>query len=174
MSAIFEAKDASYSGKRYRLGTVDYAELLPDNVVPFRTTEAKRGAKRRGVLYERKIFPRLLEYLPKTLVHPWFKYGKSGSRSYLQPDAICDREWDVWLFEIKYTHTLDAFWQMTRYYEPIVAKCFGKPVRKIEIVNSFDPDVKFPMPLTVSLEPEEFFSRKSYDLGTIEVIRWKL
>lgn len=172
---LIAAKEATYRGAKYSPGRVSSAQMLPPNVSPFRNLgEAKCGAKRRGVLYERKIFRRLSDLYAEIRIQPWFRYSDGRRDYFLQPDAVLFNDVDIWLFEVKYSHCLDAFWQMTNYYRPVLLKAFGeRPVRRIEICHDFYSEVQFPDPIRFSLDVEEFLSRSSYDLASVEVIRWK-
>jgi hypothetical protein len=58
--------------------------------------------------------------------------------------------------EIKLKHTADAWWQLRRLYEPVLAKLFGADQWRfsfLEIVRWYDPHTAFPQAHALIREP---------------------
>lgn len=145
---------------------------------PGTATAAQRAGKR----YEKKVL-RSLEKLfvneefVSVRVAPWVGYiifsaGLCDER-FCQPDVILETPKEIFLCEIKLSHTLDAYWQLQSLYRPVVSKLYGeRPVRLVEITRSFDPAVLFPSEMRLFFSIEHLM--KTPASGAVEVLQWKL
>jgi hypothetical protein len=71
---------------------------------------------------------------------------------YFQPDGILLLEDPrrIAVVEVKYQHTLDAYWQLEHYYLPLLAGFFqraGVPLVTVEVCKWYDPAVAYPKPV---------------------------
>lgn len=120
----------------------------------------RRGARGRGVQYEKKVrawLSRKYEgwYIPS----PWLLYRlHNDSRlHWCQPDGLVIRPdlGIIWVHETKLRHTAEAWFQLMDLYLPILERIFPPKlwsIRLVEVVRWFDPSVPFPG--KYSLHPE--------------------
>lgn len=147
--------------KRYRPALdVKWAKLLPEKP-PFITRKRSRGRFAVGVRYEREAMDYLaLLALPKPHLEfieaPWVEYFDREGRRWCQFDGVLlDRKQQVAvLVEVKYQHTIDAWWQLTHLYRPIAHKLWPSyTLACLEIVHWYDPQVAFPEPYDLTDNP---------------------
>lgn len=86
-----------------------------------------------------------LRYLPS----PWIEVETPGGRRFCEPDGliIAPDEALITIIEIKLRHTVNAWWQMHKVYEPAVCAAFaGGPwaIALCEVVRWYDPGEPFP------------------------------
>jgi len=148
----------------------------PQSGGPFGRTPARlRGsvAQRQGKRYERKV----LEYLSEVLgdrfrASQWFKFeDNSGDFRWCQLDGILHTTFGTVIFEVKYTFTSDAWWQIRHLYEPIVKKIYGRPIAAAIVCKNFDPAVPFPEPHI--LLPSVSGLQNSLERDRTYVVRWR-
>lgn len=140
------------------------------------------AAQRAGKRYEKKVLQaisKLYENIEAVSVRPspWIGYTlfseSINDERHCQPDLILETREEIFLCEIKLSHTVDAYWQLSSLYAPVVKKLYpDRPVRLVEITRSFDPAVLFPvdMRLFFSLGHLMMTPRSS----AVEVLQWKL
>ena len=102
-----------------------------------------RGTKRsnaisRGLDYEERVHRAFKTKYGKYYVsNAWIAYRetKTGKKRYASPDAVLffPEEKRIKLIEIKLTHTIRAWWQLRKMYEPLIRKIF--PGWKVEVVE---------------------------------------
>jgi hypothetical protein len=105
-----------------------------------------RGAKRAGVLFEKKVNDALTTLHPEYLSGLGFTFMDSGIRGICIPDGVLYNSRFVIVVEVKLRHCIDAWHHLRRLYAPVVSLAFKKPVVCVEIVKYFDPAVRFPEP----------------------------
>jgi hypothetical protein len=71
---------------------------------------------------------------------------------YFQPDAILLLEDPrrIAILEVKYQHTIEAYWQLEHYYLPLLREFFHKAGREfvtVEICKWYDPALAYPRPV---------------------------
>lgn len=119
---------------------------------------AYTGARRQGVLYERKVQEHLSElYGDDYMPGPWFKFYAAGSLEarLCQPDGLIiqPQKGRITLVEIKYQHTPLAWWQLKKLYHPVLRKICPETLWKVdfcEIVKFYDPLISFPEPVVLA------------------------
>jgi hypothetical protein len=89
-----------------------------------------------------------IDYFPS----PWFAFGDGRKVYYFQPDGLLflPDPLRVVVVEVKYQHTPDAYWQVERYYLPLLKLFFARSGRQLvalEICKWFDPATAFPCPV---------------------------
>lgn len=114
-----------------------------------------KGAKGQGIRFEKVVAKRLDELFPEHLSSLGFKYCDGGDVGICIPDGIIYTEKWVIVLETKLRHTMDAWHHLRRLYAPVVAYAFKKPVRCIEVVKYYDPDIKFPEPFRLYQTPRQ-------------------
>ena len=137
-----------------------WARLL-DEQPAFITRRRARGAKARGVTYERKAHEYLQERLiglPQVDYHksPWIEFKDTFGVRYCQPDAfILDLEHKhLCVVEVKYRHSEEAWWQLWRLYIPLAKKLYeGFACGALEVCKWFDPSTKFPGECVLTKDP---------------------
>lgn len=140
--------------------------------VGFVTVRSSSAAKRAGQLYESKVQEYLQlslgsGYSPGPLVH--FRDG-SGGRSCI-PDGLLVSESRVYIFEVKYSHMPEAWWQLRRLYEPVVRAYFPQhEVSVCEVCKTYDPSTPFPEPVVLLSTLEDVLKLPVDKFG---VFRWR-
>lgn len=111
----------------------------------------RRGAKRRGINYEKKVQEILRNrYGERYLPNPWilFSEGDAFKPRYCQPDGLLFDFYrgKITIVEVKYNHCELAWWQLHKLYLPVVSKLFGPywEYPCCEVVKWFDPATKIP------------------------------
>jgi hypothetical protein len=78
---------------------------------------------------------------------PWIEFEDENGRRWCQADGIllqAEAKTAI-VYEIKYQHCLEAWWQLTWLYEPVVRKIYPEfAVGRMEICHWHDPAVTFP------------------------------
>ncbi len=128
---------------------------------PFIRKRKYRGARAKGVNYERKTHPYLNLLYPEVYVaNPWLNFQASGSekRRWCQPDGLIinAERGIITCVEIKYSHTADAWFQTRQLYVPVLQCIFPESLWDIqicEVVKWYDPSVAFPENITLTQEP---------------------
>lgn len=111
---------------------------------PYERQKGDTPARENGLRYEAKI-----QTLLESTFHPYWPspkvsfYDKSGLR-FIVPDGLILRADRTVIFEIKFAHCPEAWWQLRKLYSPILELAYSKPVQVVEIVRSYDPATPFP------------------------------
>lgn len=123
----------------------------------------RKGRRALGIRYERRVHEHFDALLgPAYLPSPWFQFASADEArmQWCQPDALYfDLEAGrITIVEVKYQHTVDAWWQLHRYL-PVVREVFGPDFQYAlcEVVKWYDCAVVFPEP--VRLLPELSLAR---------------
>lgn len=106
--------------------------------------QPRKGRKAQGLRYERKVNAYLFDLFPNFVPNLPFRYCDSSGAHVCIPDGILFRPTEVIIFEVKLTHTLKAYAELTRTYRPVVQRALGRRVRVVEITQSYDPRIPFP------------------------------
>lgn len=129
-------------------GVAGVRAAWPHPCGPFSRTPSLHGSKaqRTGKRYERKALAHLSEVCgDRFRPSPWFKFeDDTNSIRWCQPDAILHTQFATVIFEIKYSFTSDAWWQLRHLYEPVIRKVYARPIAVVVVCKSFDPAVPFP------------------------------
>lgn len=134
---------------------------LSTNPPPFRRDGAKKGAKGRGIRYEKRVQEYLLnDFAPMYVPAPWLHFRERFSDSFrwCQPDGLLIDAWKgvITIVEIKYNHTADAWWQLNHLYKPVLSALFPPELWRLEvceIVKWYDPATVFPEPVRLVNNP---------------------
>lgn len=91
---------------------------------------------------------------------PWLRFHDNGKVRWCQPDALLvDVESGrIVVIEVKYQHTLDAWWQLHHLYVPVLREIFPATMWTIavcEVVKWYDPATWFPCRVQLLADPVE-------------------
>jgi hypothetical protein len=79
---------------------------------------------------------------------PWIEFYDRSGRRYCQLDGLMidNRGKAALIYEVKYKHVSNAWWQLTQLYEPVVRVLFPelRPICLMEVVHWHDPAEHFP------------------------------
>ena len=125
-------------------------------------------ASQRGVRYEKKVLRLLAQrFGDRLLPGPLFTFvSRNGSSQRCYPDALLfSEDWStLCVLEVKYRHTGDAWWQLNRFYLPIIR--LALPMFRVcaaEITASYDPAQRLPSPVAfVDSADEAFETREAF------------
>ena len=147
----------------YPAKAVQWATLLaePPSFIKEHRMKSRRGAKGRGIRYEKKIQSILDERFGSNYIPgPWvlFSEGSDIRPRYCQPDGILIDFYRgrIIIVEIKYNHCELAWWQLYMLYLPVIRKIFGPnwTYSCCEVVKWFDPLTKVPEPAQMQKDIE--------------------
>jgi hypothetical protein len=161
-------------------GRVISAQYTTEPKFPTPGTTSK--AQRLGKRYEHKVRKAIAKLNPKQTVvsGPWVTFmNASGSLRYCQPDIVMfdEEQKKAIIFEVKYTHTIDAYHQLKNLYLPTLQFIHRDyQFMLVEITRSYDGALKFPE------EIEELFfdfnecvaAMMFRETSHIGVLQWKL
>lgn len=126
-------------------------------------TRPSRASARAGLRYERLVLGGLAAAFPGTFIsHLPFSF-QASKHGWAIPDGLLfdfDRK-AVLLLEVKLSHSGDAWYQLNKFYLPIVKealKCFR--VVPVEICKSYDPWIVLPNPVVLLPRLEEAFEAR--------------
>ncbi len=111
-----------------------------------------RLALRAGKKYEQRcheVLSRQWENLGSYLPGPWISFhDQNRKRRLCQPDALFIRsDGSVLIVEMKLTHTLNAWWQLRRLYQPVVERLYNREAFVLEVCRTGDPLMRYPEPV---------------------------
>ena len=121
-----------------------------------------KGARGNGIRFERKVVDSLTaQYSSCTFGVPIRITRDDGTHLMCIPDAFMLHGSEVVVFEVKIRHCIDAWWQLTKLYEPALRRAFGLNVRRLEVVKSYDPAVSFPEPHFICQDVNTFLKTRA-------------
>ncbi len=145
-----------------RLDHVEFAKKAP-----FPKARA-RGSKGKGIAYEKQVLKPLQKFFgPDTKVrhNEWLAFEDDNGPGFALPDYFVLEPGLLWIFEVKYTHTLNAALQLQGLYGPLLTRLFpGRIVVKVEVcrnVTAGHPPVIYKL--------EEVFDREA----ALHVWHWR-
>ena len=160
-----------------RVLCAEYMTGPPKFPTPGTTSKAQRLGKR----YETKVIRKIKKLDIEGFVFgPWISFmSGSGSLRSCQPDMLWfnSRTKKGIIFEIKYTHTIDAYYQLVELYFPVVAKLHPEyEFSLVELTRSYDPAIQFPVPVdSLYFDLEELFATShTSPQKSVSVLQWKL
>lgn len=138
---------------------------LADTIPPFaQHRPRRRGRRAQGIRYEASVHSHFTHLFGDSYIaSPWFQFIEGGGEGlrWCQPDALLIdfSSGRITIVEVKYQHTVDAWYQLYRYLT-VVRAVFGESFSYAlcEVVKWYDCAVQFPEP--VCLLPSLDQSRK--------------
>jgi hypothetical protein len=133
-----------------------------------RPLTGKRGSKRVGLEYERRVHDVMTAiYGTNYVMSPPILYTLRGHRKMAIPDGILRLQDVLWILEVKLGHTERVWEQLMERYVPLVRALEpGRRIRAVEVCRSYDPAVNVPHTLITSLH--------SGCSPGLEVMQWKI
>jgi len=128
-------------------------------------------SQRAGARYERQFLDHFeKKFGPTFRRSPLIHFCDASGYRTCVPDAVYrENALSVVVFEIKYQHMPEAWWQLRKLYEPVVQRVFPKcHVSVIEVCRSFDPTTPFPETVRLIPDLNSCLSSKEF-----QVFRWK-
>lgn len=137
-------------------------------------SKGSNPAARRGLRFEAKVTGALAAAYGSRFISqlPFFFEEEMGAdlRPGQRGKAVLDGllfspDWRAaCLIEIKLRHSGDAWWQLNRFYRPIVDRAFGGAfeLHHLEIVQNYDPRVRLPNPQSVLLDLDEVWGLRPH------------
>lgn len=133
-------------------------------------TRGNTAARELGLRFERKVLDEIGADFPIFWRQPKVRFFDDSGMRLCIPDAVAREGDDIIVIEVKIQHMPEAWWQLERLYRPVLETHF-KPrrLRALEIVQSFDPAMPFPISVEVF---ETIASFKDSDVP-FGVVVWK-
>ena len=136
----------------------------------------RNRAKKFGIRYERKVqfdFSNL--FGPTFRASEWFRYRDANGVGACCMDGVLTLKDRYCIFEMKTTHTSDAWWQLNGLYRPVADYIFyDKRAKLCEVTRIVDTQsVKWPVPFELLLNLTDFFRWLAEDHQTPGVLVWK-
>lgn len=129
-------------------------------------------SQRLGLKYEARIMEKLQGLFPRIVFGPYIHFLDDQKARTCQPDAVVFFEKDIFVFEVKYTHCPEAWWQLEKLYAPLLRLLHhSRPVSCVEICRSYDPATPFPCPTTLIEDIVSWTSQARPDFG---VLQWRV
>ena len=162
-------------------GPVVLARLSSSPLRGMKNPGTATAVQRAGKRYEKKVLSTIEKLFSKSdevavIPAPWLAFSSMSDVSaerHCQPDLLLRTPTEVLLCEVKLSHTVDAYWQLSELYRPVVERLVAPlPVRLVEITRSFDPVVKFPARMRLFFSIEHILRTPATE--AIEVLQWKL
>lgn len=104
----------------------------------------RKGRKAEGLRYEKKVNDFLEGKYSSFIPNLPFEYYDRTGKHLCIPDGILFTHQGVIVFEVKLTHTIKAYWELSTLYRPVIRLALRVPVRVAEITRSYDPSAPFP------------------------------
>lgn len=129
------------------------------------------AAQSSGIRYEQKVHQFLGSVLPGYRPSQGFRfYDRSGVR-FCVPDGVILNPARTIIFEFKFQHMPEAWWQLRQLYEPVLRSFVpGAEIHLVEVCRSYDPAVPFPERVKLIDSIEEYVKDPFPEFG---VFRWK-
>jgi hypothetical protein len=126
----------------------------------FAVNKKRKGKRGQGIRYEQMVHKHFVETYPLYLESPWLRYADEQGWHWCQPDAVYI---DVMrgvltIVEVKYQHTIEAWWQLVDLYMPVLEVAFPKKLWKyqlLEVVRWYNPDIRWPQQPKLIAKPFE-------------------
>lgn len=127
-------------------------------------------AQKNGLRYESYVQEYLQERFGGYTAEPVVQCLDDGVQRELRPDGVLRFQDRVFIFEIKYGHVPEAWWQLEKLYKKALAKYYHCPISLVEICRSYDPAMPFPVPVTLIPDLDDWVSRPR---GAFGVYVWR-
>jgi len=154
---------------------IRWADFSP-STPHFKAKRKPTGRRLQGIKYEAEVQQYLMRMFPHSyLPSPWLRFGSADGMKFCQADGLLvNLEAGILtIVEVKYQHTTDAWWQLRRLYQPVLAEMFPSTlwqIRVLEIVKWYDPHVEWPEPIT---KIADLHTAHLVEAGTTGIHIWK-
>lgn len=137
--------------------------------------EGLSASQRQGLRYEKRVHSHLLSLYPENYCpSPVLAFYDGWGRRFCIPDGIVafSSPRRMFIFEFKYQHMPEAWWQLRQLYQPVVQAWRGSnwSVSVIEVCRTFDPATPFPEPVQLIDDLGKWTTQPRAQFG---VYRWR-
>lgn len=123
-------------------GPIREIRLQPQEYVRQRGTTASQEMGRR---YESQVQSYLEDlFMAHYVPEPVISFTDNGLYRTVRPDGVLIEKDFIVIFEIKYQHVPEAWWQLEKLYKVVLDGLYHRPVSLVEICRSYDPATPFP------------------------------
>lgn len=138
----------------------------------YTTANGLTASQKNGLRYERKVQAFLQEKFGKDYhPAPWLHFEDDGVARTVQPDGVLLRMERLYVFEIKFQHMPEAWWQLEKLYAPLLRKFFPThQVSCVEVCRSYDPSTPFPCEVKLIPDLDSWIGFPRSDFG---VFQWR-
>ena len=149
---------------RFRpLGHVTHASITFTDYC--QTGRGLTEAQKNGLRYEAHVQAWLREKFENYNPEPHINLLDDGVVRQLRPDGVLLSSERAFIFEIKYSHVPESWWQLEKLYKVALARLYHCPISLVEICRSYDPSMPYPVPVTLITDLEDWVSCPRDDLG---------
>lgn len=130
-------------GFRPVVGTPRRGQMLDGSGIK---AEGNTAARAGGLRYERTVSEYIQTILltNRLFIQPILQFCDATGPRRCIPDLVILTPRHAIVAEVKIQHMPEAWWQLRRLYQPVVASYFNLPTFCLEIVKSFDAAMPFP------------------------------
>lgn len=143
-------------------GPVREVRLQPQEYVRQRGVTASQEVGRR---YEAQVQEHLDRFFGEYVPEPIISFTDNKLYRTVKPDGVLVCPSHVVIFEIKYTHVPEAWWQLEKLYKLVLDGLYHRPISLVEICRSYDPATPFPVPVELVPDLETWVSRHQSTFG---------
>lgn len=118
-----------------------------------------------GLRYEAQVQSQLVKLFQEYVPEPELSFYDQGVRRSVRPDGILVRKNHLVIFEIKYTHVPEAWWQLEKLYKVVLDGLYHRPISLVEICRSYDPSTPFPCEVGMISDLETWVSEHRSTFG---------
>lgn len=138
---------------------------------PYTPAQGLTVAQKNGLRYEAKAQEHFSGLFGSDYkAGPYIHFLDNRVARTAQPDGVLLLPHSIYIFEIKFQHVPEAWWQLEKLYKPLLTALFQKPVACIEVCRSFDPSTPFPVKTTGIVDLCEWVARERNEFG---VLLWR-
>lgn len=119
-----------------------------------------------GRRYESQV-QRYLEdlFMAHYIPEPIISFMDNSLYRTIRPDGVLVEKDFVFIFEMKYQHVPEAWWQLEKLYKQALVSLYHRPISLVEICRSYDPATPFPCEVELVSDLEAWVSRPRETFG---------
>jgi len=152
----------------------DVKSAWPCDSGPFANVQKLSGtpAQKAGKRYEKRVLAKLSALFGSGFrPSQWFRFVSQDGIRYCQVDGLLHREGLTAIFEVKYSFTADAWWQLRKLYQPVVQRAYHpNKLALVLITRYFDSAIAFPEELLLL---PELTTSWAGDCHSINLLTWR-
>ena len=122
-------------------------------------------AQKNGLRYEAQVQEHLSARFEAYHPEPTIRVLDDGVQRELRPDGVLVYPDRAFIFEIKYSHVPESWWQLEKLYKVALDRLYHCPISLIEVCRSYDPAVPYPVPVLLVSNLEDWVSKPRDDFG---------
>ena len=102
---------------------------------PWQSPKNRRGAKAKGLAYERRVGRALAKTFPKLEHNPWFAFEDSQGRGHCSPDFLLELDGRPLVLEVKLGDVSAGLAKLRYLYGPILRMWLGREIEGVVVVK---------------------------------------